>query len=184
MKKRILALVMIAVLAFGLTACGKAAKVAKDVVDNAVEENNAASNKKESEGTLTFEVPEGFTLDAAQQLYVSEDGMANINYQTLKNDGSFSAVTESLMEVSLESQLSAQMGEQLDITITEWIETEVDGYDAIDYTIEYTLSGIQIVQTQIIIDGTDNLHYLTFTQMAGADYADAFAACEDSMKFE
>ena len=110
--------------------------------------------------------------------------MGNINYQTLKNDGSFSSVTESLMEVSLESQLSAQMGEQLDITITEWIETEVDGYDAIDYTIEYTLSGIQIVQTQIIIDGTDNLHYLTFTQMAGADYADAFAACEDSMKFE
>ena len=184
MKKRILALMMIAVLAFGLTACGKAAKVAKDVVDAAVEENKTSSNKKESEGTLTFEVPEGFTLDESQALYVSADGMGNINYQTLANDGSFSAVTESLMEVSLESQLSAQMGEQLDITITEWIETEVDGYDAIDYTIEYTLSGIQIVQTQIIIDGTDNLHYLTFTQMAGADYADAFAACEDSMKFE
>lgn len=211
MKKKLLAVIMMAVLALSVTACGGGVlDIAKDVNDavnsskedkeNDTEDdvniedsiNDALDNSEEveedttaeSEGTLTFTVPEGFVYDESSQLYNSPDYLGNINYLTMDNDGSFNMVTKALMEMGLESQLTSQFGSEVDITVTSWEDVTVDGYEAIRYSISYELSGISVVQTQIIINGTEKLHYLTFTEMNNSGYADEFAACEETMKFE
>lgn len=164
MKKRILALAMMMVLALGMTACGA-----------------------ESEGTLVFDVPEGFVYDEASQSYLGPNyptELANMNYLTTENDGSFKTITESNIEAALEDTLSDNFGTDIDIEITRWEKTEVDGYDAIIYTCEYSYMTMDIVQTQIAINGTDYFHYVTFSDFADSEYIDDFEACMKSMKFE
>lgn len=164
MKKRIFALVIMAVLALGVTACGK-----------------------ESEGNLVFDVPEGFVYDEAAACYVGPNypnELANINYYSQENDGSFKTVTEANIEAALEDGLSEGFGEDVDITLTRWEETEVDGYEAIVYTCEYTYAGLGFEQTQIAINGTDYFHYVTFSDFADSAYADDFEACMKAMTFE
>ena len=100
MKKRILALAMMLVLAFGVTACGA-----------------------ESEGTLVYEVPEGFTWDDASACYLGPNypnELANINYLNQENDGSFKTITEANIEAALEDGLSDGFGEDIDVTVTRW----------------------------------------------------------------
>lgn len=138
----------------------------------------------ENEGTLTFAAPEGFVYDDVNQIYNSADGMANIIYSTMENDGFIAYVTQELMETGLESSLTSQLGTELDVTFTLWEETTIEGFDAIQYSIEYEMSGIPIVQTQIIIGATEKLHYLTFTDMSDGEYDDEFEAVMESVKFE
>lgn len=164
MKKRILAVVMMLVLALGMVACGA-----------------------ESEGNLVFDVPEGFVYDEASQAYLGPNyptELANINYLSQENDGSFNSVTKENIEAALEQSLSEGFGTSIDIELTRWEETEVDGYEAIIYTCEYSYVDKDIVQTQIAINGTDNFHYVTFSDFADSEYADDFEACIKSMKFE
>ena len=164
MKKRILAVVMMAVLALGMTACGQ-----------------------KSEGNLVFTAPAGFVYDESVACYVGPNypnELANINYYSQVNDGSFKTVTESNIEAALEDGLSQGFGENVDITLTRWEETEVDGYEAIIYTCEYTYSGLEFEQTQIAINGKDNFHYVTFSDFAGSQYADDFETLIDGMTFE
>lgn len=164
MRKRILAVAMMLVLALGMTACGA-----------------------ESEGTLVYDLPEGFVYDEASQCYYGPnypDELVNINYTSTENDGSFKTVTEENIELALESSLSEGFGEDIDITMTRWENTEVDGYEAIIYSCEYSYMGMEIGQTQIAINGTDYFHYVTFTDFADSEYADDFETCMKSMKFE
>lgn len=202
MKKKIVALCLMAVLTFSVTACGGSdstkadnndsndVNVNADVdVDTDVDADVDAdvdTEVAESEGTLVFDAPEGFTYDETAGLYTSPNAneMANINYYSIQNDGSFYLVTESMMEEALESSLSAAYGETLDIDVTKWESIVVDGYDAISYEITYDYSGFSIIQAQVIVNGTDQLHYLTFTSEASEGYADEFAACINSMRFE
>ena len=166
MKKRILAAAMMLVLALGVTACG--------------------GKQLKSEGELLYDLPAGFTYDEAAECYYAPgypDELANINYLTEKNDGSFKTLTKANIEDALEEGLSQGFGEDIDITITRWDETDVDGYEAIIYSCEYSYMGIELAQTQIAINGKDNFHYVTFTDFADSDYADDFEDCLDSMKF-
>ncbi len=161
MKKKILAVLLMATLALGVTACGGG----------------------KPEGELKFTAPEGFSYVAEEDMYYSEDQFANLNYITTENDGSFRVVTKAYMEENLESQLSAQFGETLDIKIENWNEITVDGYEAVDYTMSYEISGLELEQRQVIINGTDNYHYVTFTQLGGSDYNSAFQTCINSFDF-
>ena len=161
MKKRILAVVMMLVLAIGMVACGA-----------------------ESEGTFVYEAPAGFEWDDSEQCYYAPDGMSNILYNNIENDGSFKSVTKNMLEETFEEQYSAAFGEDIDITITSWEEVTVDGYDAVLYALEYEYSGIGLLQMQIMINGTDYIHYVTFTGMQDSEYADDFKACVSTMKFE
>ncbi len=193
MKKKILALLLMVALAVGVTACGGTTpdnKVSDDVetdVDEDEEDDADAEDEVvESEGVLVFDVPEGLVFDEEKNQYVStEEGVvANINYITEPNDGSFDTTTKEMMEEALEPSLSSAYGETIDLTITKWDPIKVDGYDAISYQFEYMFSGMKVIQAQVIVDGTENLHFVTFTYLEHEDYADKFAACIDSFRFE
>lgn len=194
MKKKILALLLMMTLVFGVTACGGdvADNNASDNVDNSVDEDegiNADEDTEEvaeSEGTLVFDVPEGFVWDEEANAYKSTDEniLANINSLANPNDGSFGATTQDVMEEALETTLSNTYGETIDLTVTKWDNIKVDGYDAISYEIEYVFSGLDVVQAQVIVNGTEKLHFVTFTYLKNEGYQDEFAACIDSFRFE
>lgn len=164
MKKRILVLAMMVAMVFGITACGK-----------------------ESEGTLMFTVPEGFVYKEELACYVGPNypnELANINYYTYENDGSYKTITKSNIEAALEDGLSQGFNADIDITITRWEETEVDGYEAKVYACEYTYGGMEYEQVQIAINGTDYFHYVTFSDFGDSSYIDEFDECINSMVFE
>lgn len=168
MKKRILAVAMMLVLALGMVACGKDGKELK------------------SEGELIYTLPEGFTYDEASACYYAPgypEELANINYLSQKNDGSFDTLTKANIEDALEQSLSQGFGTDIDIDIVKWEETEVQGYEAVLYACEYEYMGVEIGQQQICINGKDNFHYLTFTDYADSDYADDFEECIKGLKF-
>ena len=118
--------------------------------------------------------------------YVStEEGVfSNINYITNPNDGSFDTTTKEMMEEALEPSLSSVYGETIDLDITRWDYIEVDGYDAVVYEFEYMFSGMKVIQAQVIVDGTENLHFVTFTYLEQENFGDEVEACIDSFRFE
>ena len=197
MKKKILALLLMSALAVSVTACGGTSSNDRDIddvemdedeeVDAEADENDeVAEEVAKSEGVLVFDAPENMVFDEENNQYVStEEGvLANINYITNPNDGSFDTTTKEMMEEALEPSLSSVYGETIDIDITKWEYIEVDGYDAIVYEFEYMFSGMKVIQAQVIVDGTDNLHFVTFTYLEQEDFGDEVEACIDSFRFE
>ena len=198
MKKKILALLLMSALAVSVTACGGTSSNDRDFddvemdedeeVDAEADENDEVAEEEvaKSEGVLVFDAPENMVFDEENNQYVStEEGvLANINYITNPNDGSFDTTTKEMMEEALEPSLSSLYGETIDLDITRWDYIEVDGYDAVVYEFEYMFSGMKVIQAQVIVDGTDNLHFVTFTYLEQEDFGDEVEACIDSFRFE
>ena len=198
MKKKILALLLMTALAVSVTACGGTSSNDRDFddvemdedeeVDAEADENDEVAEEEvaKSEGVLVFDAPENMVFDEENNQYVStEEGvLANINYITNPNDGSFDTTTKEMMEEALEPSLSSLYGETIDLDITRWDYIEVDGYDAVVYEFEYMFSGMKVIQAQVIVDGTENLHFVTFTYLEQENFGDEVEACIDSFRFE
>ena len=213
MKKKLLALLLMTTLAVSVTACGDTSSNDRDFDDVEMDEDEdeeetdedeedkdvdvEADEKEEveeeeeaeiakSEGTLVFDAPANMVFDEENNQYVStEEGvLANINYITNPNDGSFDTTTKEMMEEALEPSLSSVYGETIDLDITRWDYIEVDGYDAVVYEFEYMFSGMKVIQAQVIVDGTENLHFVTFTYLEQENFGDEVEACIDSFRFE
>ena len=198
MKKKILALLLMSALAVSVTACGGTSSNDRDFddvemdedeeVDAEADENDEVAEEEvaKSEGVLVFDAPENMVFDEENNQYVStEEGvLANINYITNPNDGSFDTTTKEMMEEALEPSLSSVYGETIDLDITRWDYIEVDGYDAVVYEFEYMFSGMKVIQAQVIVDGTENLHFVTFTYLEQENFGDEVEACIDSFRFE
>ena len=198
MKKKILALLLMSALAVSVTACGGTSSNDRDFddvemdedeeVDAEADENDEVAEEEvaKSEGTLVFDAPANMVFDEENNQYVStEEGvLANINYITNPNDGSFDTTTKEMMEEALEPSLSSVYGETIDLDITRWDYIEVDGYDAVVYEFEYMFSGMKVIQAQVIVDGTENLHFVTFTYLEQENFGDEVEACIDSFRFE
>ena len=212
MKKKLLALLLMTTLAVSVTACGDTSSNDRDFDDVEMDEDEdeeetdedeedkdvdvEADEKEEveeeeaevakSEGTLVFDVPANMVFEEENNQYVStEEGvLANINYITNPNDGSFDTTTKEMMEEALEPSLSSVYGETIDLDITRWDYIEVDGYDAVVYEFEYMFSGMKVIQAQVIVDGTENLHFVTFTYLEQENFGDEVEACIDTFRFE
>ena len=91
---------------------------------------------------------------------------------------------ETSIESAMEESLSESFLEDIDITITEWEKTKVDGYKAFVYSYEFESGGIGYEQMQVAINGKDYIHYVTFTDYAGTSYKDEFYTCIKNMRFE
>lgn len=211
MKKKLLALLLMTTLAISVTACGDTSSNDRDFDDVEMDEDeedddevveadeeqdvDAEADEKDevvedevakSEGTLVFDAPANMVFEEENNQYVStEEGvLANINYITNPNDGSFDTTTKEMMEEALEPSLSSVYGETIDLDITRWDYIEVDGYDAVVYEFEYMFSGMKVIQAQVIVDGTENLHFVTFTYLEQENFGDEVEACIDTFRFE
>lgn len=216
MKKKLLAVLLTAMLAVFVTACGSSEEadaavteaaeetiVAEEATEEAetetvveekearavetteaVEETEAASEAEaELTGTLVFDVPEGFS-ESSEGVYNVEGKYSNINKMSLPNDGSFGMLTTEMLIETIEKQLEAQTETDVEITLVSDEYYEIDGREALKYEISYDINGITISQIQCIISDTEKLHFITYSDLAGEGYADAFKASLDSIRFE
>lgn len=164
MKKKILVTVMMLAMVLGISACGQ-----------------------RSEGALMFDVPAGFVYNSEVRCYLGPnypDELANINYYSYENDGTFGILTKEIVEMTMEESLSESFLEDIDITLTRWEKTKVDGYKAFIYSYEFENGGIGYEQTQIVINGKDYIHYVTFSDYIDSPYTDEFDRCIKNMRFE
>lgn len=162
--KKIIAMVMMLAMIFGVTACGQ-----------------------QSEGSLMLDVPAGFVYSTQDRCYLGPnypDELANISYYSYENDGTFGTLNRASVENIMEESLSANYWEDIDITITRWEKTKVDGYKALVYTYEFECFGMWYEQTQVAINGKDYIHYVTFTDYVDSFYRDEFDRCIRNLRFE
>lgn len=204
MKKKLLSLVLIAMLSMSVVACGAAEgdQILTPATTEAPAESEAVVNTDgtaeapveteapteapaETAGTFTFDVPEGFT-DDGNGFYEHSDEMtfATIYTYTIENDGSFDQVSKELLLMGLQVGLTAELGEEVDIEMTSYEEITIGEYEAVEYSIAYEYQGIGFEQTQFLINEPDVFRYVTYTNISGDGYAEIFAASGDSIRYE
>lgn len=178
MKKRGLIIALVAAMMLSMAACGDKAKSASDI-DAVV-----------TEGSLTLDLPEGFAKDEDSSsedvdMYTAgQDVASNINITTTANDGSFGQVTPEMLIESTEDQIAQYYGVEVDIELLEKEEYTINGCNALSYSFEYELSGVPLKQRQVIVEAPDTYYFVTFTDMNGEGYFEAFDAAADTIRFE
>lgn len=169
MKKIMLALTVVAVMAMSLVGCGT----------------------KEEVGTFTFDLPEGFVEDEEnstdeQTVYLSvEGGGSIIGYNILDaGKGVLDYVTPEKQEVQLENALKQQGAENTNVEMIDSKKYKIDGHDAFRYECEYEIQGMPMKAIQVMVETGDIVHCVTFTDVNNNGYYDAFLESADSIRFE
>lgn len=161
MKKRLFAALLTCVLAISMVACGG----------------------EELTGELTYDIPADFT-ETSEGVYGADGAFSNINVLSYPNDGSFGSASAEVLAGAIETQLETEMGMDLDISIDSEETYEINGRDAMKYSISYEVMGAVFSQTQCIIEDGEELHFITYTSIGDEGYEDDFNASLDSIRFE
>lgn len=196
MKKKLLALTLMCSFALSLSACGgskneDSAETSSTETQVSAEASASADSTDTTDvapeelGTFTFDIPEGFA-EAGENYYSPEDTtkFSNINYLNENNDGSFAELTTDMLVEASKTSLEAYYGETVDIQLTDSRFYTIQGCDALRYTIEYTLAGTKLIQTQCIVDAPDLLHFVTYTEIDDEGFLDVFEDSIASIRFE
>lgn len=141
---------------------------------------------------LAFDLPEGFvkneesSSEAVTMYYGPDypDKYSNINTNSAENDGSFSKVTAEMLAAASEQQIEAAYGIDVDIELLDDKTYEVNGCNARFYELQYEVQGSPIHQMQVILDTPETIYFVTYTDVDGGEYLDAFRASADTVRFE
>lgn len=136
------------------------------------------------EGALNFDVPEGYMYDEANNLYISMDSTANIRVEKYAKDGKVMYASKEAMELVMENSLSEKHGYEVDVTVSDTEEITIGDYEGACITYEYILDGKEIVNKQILVAGDKNDHALAFLYYRDSPYADDWDEIKESVRFE
>lgn len=136
------------------------------------------------EGTLCFDVPEGYIYDEVSELYISSDSTANIQLVERAKDGKVIFATDEAMELVMEEDFKAEYGYDVDVIVSDTEEITISGYEGACVTFEYTLEGNRIINKQILVTGDKNHHAICFIYYPGSPYADDWDSIKESVRFE
>lgn len=212
MKNKVLALMLTAVMVCSMAACGKDTTGTDKVSTQASTETPAQTQEpdasteagteqtgtEEGSGELTgneelaFDLPEGFvkneesSSEAITMYYGPDypDKYSNVNMNFVENDGSFAGVTAELLVAASEQQIEATYGIDVSIELLDDKTYEVNGCNARFYEFQYEVQGSPIHQMQVILEAPETLYFVTYTDVDGGEYLDAFRASADTVRFE
>lgn len=164
MKKRLSIIVAICLFTFSVTACGSSGEPAK---------------------TVTFDLPEGF-VETQEDYYSPEDSTKSsyISYFMQENNGTFGMINAATLMQSTEMQLESMYNADIEITLLDEESYQIDGFPALKYTTELTLSGYKFVQTQVVVGDTQNIHFINYTEVNDEGYLDVFAESAKTIRVE
>lgn len=154
----------------------------ESAITGALEEEGVSTIS--DEGTLCFDVPEGYVYYSEYECYISPDSSVNIYIEKKAKNGKVIFATDEAMEIGMEDNLKEQMGYDVDVTVSDMAETTVDGYEGAYITYEYMLDGNEVVNKQILVVGDKYHHVLAFIYHQGAPYADDWEAIKETVRFE
>lgn len=136
------------------------------------------------EGTLCFDVPEGYIYSDEHKCYISLDSTVNIWIEKDVKDGKVIFATDEAMEIVMEESLREQKGYDVDVVVSDMEETTIDGYEGAYVTFEYALDGKELINKQVLVVGDKYDHALVFLYYQGSPYADDWDAIKESVRFE
>lgn len=135
---------------------------------------------------LTCVLPDGFKAYPEEEgLYVYKNfpkDSSTISYVISENDAP--EITKESLKSDLEADYLDAYGDQVDITITEFKKTKIDGRKSLRIKMEYEFKGIAYEQLMCAIYNGADLHVLNFTQEKDGKWSEEFEACIESIAFE
>lgn len=209
MKKKILCFGMAVVLMTAVCGCGDSSKSTEKKTEETIAESSEAVEEETEEEEMTQEIPvetekvveveeetmvtgkavvdipEGFKEYLAPSgIYVTgnypEDG-SNIYILTAPLYGEFP--DETGYKYKINDSISSQVGEKVEINLTEYGETTVEGCDAIRAVYTYSHDGMNFTRLEYTVN-TDITTVIAYTQEGDADWMDAFEESALSMRIE
>lgn len=182
MKKKLLTVLLVSTMVFGLVACGDNAEVEDVEAVSGVEtvEETEAAEVIEG-GRIEFTPPEGFTVEDpnTENMFYTENyptDTANYNVQYTENDPvTFTYTKESYCDV-LKQVFKSQYDVDVDVDCTEFTTTELDGHQVRIIRTSYTIQDTGIDQIQCAVQLGDGCETVTYTQPIGGDWTDEFEA--------
>lgn len=163
--KKLTALLLMCTMVFALTACGGGKK----------------------NGTLTYDLPEGFTEQTEGQ-YVSPDyasgDSSNIIVQASENDPYGVNYTEDEFVELITAAYEAQGYSVDEFNLVEFTKGELNGFDTLLIDCQYTLMGVEIQQIEFLAQIGDVTHVITYTTAPQFGWYDAFRDSVESMEIK
>lgn len=144
-------------------------------------ETTEAEEEAEGEAAIKAEIPEGFT-EAAEGMYLNPDypnDSSNIIIMTTAGDAS-----EIPSEEAFKEQLIASLGDtEMEVAVEDYEQYTVSGYDAVRMTIQYSMEGVELSQTYVMVFGDGVIGSAIYTAQGDA-WIDAFDESIDSITME
>lgn len=129
-------------------------------------------------GKLSVALPEGWTLpDDPSVIYAPDypNDSSNMSVQESAKDPSFSLYSKDMLKGVYDTMLTKAMGTKVDTIMDGFDKVKVGDYNALRIALHYDVNGVKISQLQYMVDA-DSSYAITYTQMDGADWMDAFDA--------
>lgn len=190
MKKHTVGLwsVMVAiVLCLSLSACGKA-----PMTENGQEENLSV-NESDRRTTAQIEnlcvpLPENYDASTTEGLYLNSNypqDQSNIYLYTGRKENDFLVQMQNGQQAfvdHLAGAYSEQYGMTPEISVLQYVQTTVAGYDAFVIELIYMLEETPYHQLEYIIDA-EKTYYVAFSQVGAYSWMDAFRECATGIDF-
>ncbi len=180
---------ILSMLALALAACAFACTPAAPAVEPTLEPTPEATMAPTPEATadtasyrFQYTAPEGFTVDSTNEnLYYAPDypnDASNINLVVTASDPALTMqlYTSDMLKAALDQSLTQAFNETVSIEMDLLEYTEIAGQSALHTVFHYTVSGIEIVTAQYVINAGASSCTIALAQMPGSDWMDAFDA--------
>ena len=157
------------------------------VSDNGEEGYQAADNSELGMPVLYYELPEEF-IEQADGMYFAPDypdDTANIIVASAEDDQEmFQCTKESLCEM-LEDMYEQIYGYGVTVSCTEFTRSEMNGCRTLLVRLSTATLDMELEQVVFMVETGDNwMTQITYTQVAGGPWTDAFNASLNSMRIE
>lgn len=200
MKKKLLAVLLISTMVFGLVACGDAAPAESSVeettttVADEVETETEVESETEAvtetevveNGRIEFTLPASFTVEdetAPGTFYSTNypEDTSNYSVSYAEVDPYTFNYTKEDYANTLREVFKSQYDLDIDVDCKEFTETTLDGHDVRIIRTSYVVQDIKIDQIQCAVQLEEGCETVTYTAVNGNDWTEEFEASMDSI---
>ena len=136
---------------------------------------------------MTCELPRGFkALDGEEGVYVYRTypkDSSIINYVITESQEDVTKLTQEEFQKLYEDNLYDAYGDEIQINITQYEKSKINGRNAITVTFDYTLKGTEYEQMELMVYNGAESHILTYLQEKDGKWAEEFKKSIASVAF-
>lgn len=190
MRRKLLVFIALFALVFSLVGCTTSEPDTNKNSQQVSETDKGKESEKESvvakKGTLEITLPADFvkTEEEGVVSYNKVGVGTNVNITKTANDGSLKLVTGEMMLSVLDPQLEEVYGTELTLTLIKQEKITIDGHAGFMYSFSYSYLGVEIIQTQYMLENDDVYEFVTFTNIVSEGYTEVLDECAKSITYK
>lgn len=141
---------------------------------------------------LILELPQGFSKSdefseaGITSYYGSQypQQLSNVNIFYEEKDGSIADMTMEALQEDLRKQYRDAYGEDAAVEFLDFRKHDIDGRTAFYIEQSYVLRGNEVKQVQVLLESSESIYFVTYTDLDGGIYMDAFRESADTVKLD